>query len=86
MYQAFTLGLKSRQRYKQLLLSNDVYLPDEMYVRSSAKKRCIMTARHFLTGFSLSDNDPDSLSVSSQPVAINIIAKERDKVRSSTKP
>ncbi|XP_055306002.1 lysosomal acid phosphatase-like isoform X2 [Sitodiplosis mosellana] len=84
MQQAYNLGLKSRQRYNQLLPSND--MADEIYVRSSAKKRCLMTARHFLAGFLLADNGLQRSANRSQPIAINIIPKERDKLISQRAP
>lgn len=82
MKQAYNLGMKTRQRYKLLLPFNGVDWQDEIYVRSSARKRCLETAQNFLNGFLSSDNNSPRHTLNlSHPIAINYVPRERDKVK-----
>lgn len=80
--QAYKLGVRLRERYRSLLPKNGFYSTNEMYVMSSATERCLMTAQSFLAGF-LPPNDDDQrhlLPIKWQPVAINSVPRENDRV------
>lgn len=78
--QAYILGTKLRLRYKNLLPSNGFYSTNEMYVLSSAAERCLMTAQSFLAGFLPPTSDLYKLPIQWQPVAVNSIPRDRDRV------
>ena len=80
--QAYKLGAKLRKRYQSLLPKNGFYSTNEMYVMSSATERCLMTAQSFLAGF-LPPNDDDQrhlLPIKWQPVAVNSVPRDSDRV------
>lgn len=78
--QGYNLGTKLRFRYKKLLPSNGFYSTNEMYVLSSATERCLMTAQSFLAGFLPPTNELYKLPIQWQPVAVNSIPRDRDRV------
>lgn len=81
--QAYNLGVRLRERYRTLLPKNGFYSTKDMYVMSSATERCLMTAQSFLAGF-LPPNDDDKhslLPIKWQPVAINSVPREYDRVK-----
>lgn len=87
--QAYKLGVKLRERYRSLLPKNGFYSTNEMYVMSSATERCLMTAQSFLAGFlppNVDDGDDDDvhrhlLPIKWQPVAVNSVPRESDRVQ-----
>lgn len=77
------MGVRLRERYQPLLPKNGFYSTNEMYVMSSATERCLMTAQSFLAGF-LPPNDDDQrhfLPINWQPVAVNSVPRESDRVQ-----
>lgn len=54
-----------------------------MYVMSSATERCLMTAQSFLAGFLPPNHDDQRhlLPINWQPVAINSVPRDRDRVK-----
>lgn len=78
--QGYNFGVKLRKRYKNLLPSNGFYTTNEMFVRSSAAERCLMTAQSFLAGLLPPNKDHHNLPIQWQPVAINSEPRDRDKV------
>lgn len=82
--QAYKLGVRLRERYRSLLPKNGHYSTNEMFVMSSATERCLMTAQSFLAGFLPPNDDDDdqryALPIKWQPVAINSVPRESDRV------
>ncbi|XP_055315614.1 lysosomal acid phosphatase [Sitodiplosis mosellana] len=79
--QGFKLGEKVRKRYTHLLPSNGFYTTNEMYVSSSSTERCLMTAQSFLAALLPPPNNGQNLlPIKWQPVAINSVPRDRDKL------
>lgn len=72
--------MKLRKRYKKLLPADGFYNPRELYVMSSATERCLMTAQSFLAGFLPPINERHQLPIGWQPVAVNSVPRDRDRV------
>lgn len=78
--QLYNLGSRLRPRYIRLLPSDGFYTPNELYVMSSATERCLMSAQSFLAGFLPPTSDRHQLPIKWQPVAVNSVPRDRDRV------
>lgn len=72
-----------RKKYHRLLPADGIYHKDNMFVLSSYAERCLMSAQGFLAGFLPPNEKKNLLPITWQPVAINSVPRDRDKVRSN---
>lgn len=77
----YKLGQMLRKKYSRLLPADGVYHKDNMYVLSSYAERCLMSAQGFLAGFMPPNPSNNLLPFQWQPVAINSVPRDRDKVK-----
>lgn len=79
--QLYNLGQILRERYLRLMPSNGFYSANDMYVSSSVSERCLMSAQSFLAGLlPPPTSDQHKLPLPWQPVAINSMPRNRDRV------
>lgn len=79
----YKLGQLLREKYSRLLPADGVYHKDNMFVLSSYAERCLMSAQGFLAGFMPPNSKNNLLPFPWQPVAINSVPRDRDKVNIS---
>lgn len=79
--QMYNLGKNMNLRYYRLLPSNGFYSKEDISVQSSYAERCQMSAQSFLAGFMPPLENKNPLPVVWQPVPVNPILRDQDKVR-----
>ncbi|XP_055613822.1 testicular acid phosphatase homolog [Uranotaenia lowii] len=75
--QLFALGQNMRKRYYHFIPKHIGGMKRKIYAVSSCAPRCILSAQSFLTGFVQTSN---SSAVLKQPVPLNILLPEQDKL------
>lgn len=76
----FNLGKRLRGKFMHLLPDDGIYNTNNMTIMSSSAERCLMSAQAFLAGFLPPNKTTNRLSLLWQPVAVNSIPRDRDKV------
>lgn len=77
----YNVGVSLRKRYNRLIPSHGLYETSYMNVMSSYAERCLMSAQSFFAGFLMPINKLHNLSIQWQPVAVNSVPRNQDRVR-----